>query len=115
AFTARYEGNFDVSTTPAEGAAPTRLTPHPDPDIVRGFTHDGKAVLFSSPRNTFTNRYTQLFTVPLTGGMPTQLPIPHGADACFSPEGDQIAYTPLSDRTGQWKPYPGRTPSPLSI
>ena len=62
---------------------------------MRGFTPDGKAVLFSSPRAVFTNRYTQLFTVPLDGGMPTQLPIPNGDEGGYSPDGSHIAYTPL--------------------
>ena len=53
----------------------------PAADIVRGFTPDGKAVLFSSNRNVFSNRHSQLFTVPLTGGMPTKLPIPWGFEA----------------------------------
>jgi tricorn protease len=109
AFSAEYDGNTDVYSIPVEGGAPTRLTWHPMPDIVRGFTPDGKAVLFSSGRNVFTNRHTQLFTVPLTGGMPTQLPIPHGVEACFSPDGEYIAYTPLADRTAQWKHYRGGT------
>jgi tricorn protease len=115
AFSAEYDGNTDVYTIPVEGGPPTRLTWHPAADIVRGFTPDGKAVLFSSPRNVFTNRHTQLFTVPLTGGMPTQLPIPHGVEACFSPDGEYIAYTPLSDRTGQWKHYRGGTHSRIWI
>src|SRR5262249_45042271 len=80
-----------------------------------GFTPDGKAVVFSSGRNVFTSRYTQLFTVPLTGGMPTQLPIPNGVQAAFSPDGERIAYTPLSDRTGQWKNYRGGTHSRIWI
>src|SRR2546430_9515425 len=50
------------------------------PDVVRGWTPDGSAVLFSSPRAVFTNRYTQLFTVPRDGGFPTQLPIPNGVE-----------------------------------
>ena len=66
------------TSTPSRSRAarPTRLTWHPGPDVVRGFTPDGKAVLFSSPRHVSNNRHTQLFTVPLTGGMPTQLPDP---------------------------------------
>src|SRR5262249_17673599 len=115
AFSAQYDGNPDVYTIPVEGGAPTRLTWHPDPDIVRGFTPDGKAVLFSSPRHVFTNRYTQLFTVPVTGGMPTQLPIPNAVEACYSPDGAHIPYTPLSDRTGQWKHYRGGTHSRIWI
>jgi tricorn protease len=111
AFSAEYDGNLDVYTIPVDGGPPTRLTWHPGPDVVRGFTPDGKSVLFSSPRHVFTNRHTQLFTVPLTGGMPAQLPIPHGVEACFSPDGGSIAYTPLADRTGQWKHYRGGTHS----
>jgi tricorn protease len=115
AFSAQYDGNTDVYIIPVEGGQPKRLTWHPGPDVVRGFTPDGKAVVFSSPRHVFTNRYTQLFTVPLTGGMPTQLPIPNGVQAVFSPDGERIAYTPLSDRTGQWKNYRGGTHSRIWI
>ncbi|MCI0638598.1 MAG: PDZ domain-containing protein [Gemmataceae bacterium] len=115
AFTAQYDGNSDVYTIPVVGGAPTRLTWHPGPDIVRGWTPDGKAVLFSSPRHVFTNRYTQLFTVPTTGGMPTQLPIPNGVEACYSPDGQYIAHTPLGDRTQQWKHYRGGTNSRIWI
>jgi tricorn protease len=111
AFSAQYDGNTDVYSIPATGGAPKRLTWHPAPDTVRGFTPDGKAVLFSSPRYVFTNRYTQLFTVPLTGGMPTRLLIPHGVQASFSPDGERIAYTPLADRSEQWKHYRGGTHS----
>ena len=44
------------------------------------------------------NRHTQLFTVPLDGGMPTQLPIPWGFEASYSPDGEYIAYTPVARR-----------------
>jgi tricorn protease len=114
-FTAEYDGNLDVYTIPVEGGSPTWLTWHPGADMVRGFTPDGKAVLFTSPRHVFTSRFTQLFTVPLTGGMPTQLPIPHADDACFSPDETFIIYTPLPDRSQQWKHYRGGTTSRLWI
>jgi tricorn protease len=115
AFSAEYEGNLDVYTIPVEGGSPKRLTWHPVPDIVRGFTPDGKAILFTSPRHVFTNRYSQLFTVPLAGGMPTQLPIPHASDACFSPDSAYIAYTPLNNATQQWKHYRGGTHSRIWV
>jgi tricorn protease len=115
AFSAEYEGNTDVYVLPVEGGQPKRLTWHPGPDIVRGFTPDGKAVLFSSPRHVFTARYTQLFTVPLTGGIPTQLPIPNAVQASFSPDGERIAYTPLADRSTQWKHYRGGTVSRILV
>ena len=52
AFSAQYEGNTDVYLVPVAGGRPRRLTWHPAADIVRGFTPDGKAVLFSSSRQS---------------------------------------------------------------
>ncbi len=107
AFSAQYDGNTDVFIIPTEGGIPKRLTWHPSADLVRGFTPDGKSVLFLSPRSVFTTRYAQLFTVPLTGGMATQLEIPNANWAAYSPDGKQMAYTPLSDPFKQWKHYRG--------
>jgi tricorn protease len=107
AFSAQYDGNTDVYTIPLGGGAPVRLTTHPAADIVRGFTSDGQAVVFSSPRHAFTAVYNQLFTVPLAGGQPTQLPMPNGFEASYSPDGKSIAYTPLYDGSRQWKHYRG--------
>jgi tricorn protease len=115
AFSAQYEGNTDVYTIPTAGGQPTRLTWHPAADTVRGFTPDGKAVLFSSPRHVHTARHSQLFTVPLTGGMPTQLPIPWGFEAAYSPDGEFIAYTPVRDASTQWKHYRGGTHSRIWV
>jgi len=115
AFSAQYDGNTDVYTIPTTGGAVTRLTSHPARDTVRGFTPDGKSVLFASPRNAHSVRHDQLFTVPLAGGMPTQLPIPWGFEAAYSPDGDFIAYTPVRDATFQWKNYRGGTHSRIWI
>ena len=107
AFSAEYDGNTDVFIVPVEGGIPERLTWHPGQDIVSGFTPDGKSVLFLSQRNVFTNRFLQLFTVSLEGGMPEQLEIPNAYHACYSPDGKQMAYTPLADAFRQWKNYRG--------
>lgn len=115
AFSAQYDGNTDVFTIPVDGGTPLRLTYHPGVDIVRGFTPDGKHILFNSPRHVFSGRHSQLFTVPLEGGMPTQLPIPWGFEACFSPDNKYIAYTPVRDATAQWKHYRGGTHSRIWI
>ncbi|HMP58843.1 MAG TPA: PDZ domain-containing protein [Gemmatales bacterium] len=115
AFSAQYDGNTDVFTIPVEGGTPKRLTTHPTADVVRGFTPDGKAILFSSNRHVYSSRHSQLFTVPLDGGMPTQLPIPWGFEASFSPDGEYIAYTPVRDATAQWKNYRGGTHSRIWV
>jgi tricorn protease len=107
AFSAQYDGNTDVFVIPAEGGIPKRLTWHPAADIVRGFTPDGKSVLFVSQRTVFTNRYAQLFTVPVTGGNETRLEIPNAYHAAYSPDGKWMAYTPLSEPFKQWKHYRG--------
>ncbi|MCL4806219.1 MAG: PD40 domain-containing protein, partial [Thermoanaerobaculia bacterium] len=111
AFTADLDGNLDVFVVPAAGGVPKRLTWHPSRDTVQGFTPDGKAVLFSSPREAFSNRHDQLYTVPVEGGAVTKLPIPHAARAVFSPDGRTIAYTPNAPRHLQWKRYRGGTVS----
>ena len=113
AFSAQYDGNTDVYTVPAAGGVPTRLTWHPGPDLVQGFTPDGRKVLFTSPRSVFTTRYSQLFTVSLDGGMPDQLPIPNAASGAYSPDARRIAYNPIAPRFEQWKQYRGGTVSRL--
>jgi len=114
-FTGRYDGNTDAYVVPAEGGVPRRLTWHPGNDTALGFTPDGKSVLFASPREVYTTRYQQLFTVPVTGGAPTRLPIPHAAKAAFSPDGKTIAYLPVYEAFNEWKHYRGGTVSRILL
>ena len=113
AFSAQYDGNTDVFVVPVSGGSPTRLTWHPMADVVQGFTPDGKSVLFTSQRSTYTGRYSQLFTVPVQGGIEETLPIPNAARATYSPDGQRIAYNPIAPRHQQWKQYRGGTVSRL--
>ena len=115
AFSAEYDGNLDVFIVPVEGGIPTRLTWHPSPEVVRGFTPDGKSVLFGSQQAAFSNRYANLFTVPLTGGMATKLEIPNAAGATYSPDGKQMGYNPINDASRQWKHYRGGSISNIWI
>ena len=115
AFTGRYEGNTDVYVVPSEGGVPKRLTWHPRNDVALGFTPDGANVLFTSPREVYTGRYVQLFTVPVGGGMATKLPIPHAAKAIYSSDGKKIVYVPLGDAFNEWKHYRGGQVSNLVI
>jgi tricorn protease len=107
AFSGEYDGNVDVYVVAAEGGVPRRLTWHPGADIPQGFTADGAAVLFTSPREVYTARFLQLFTVPVTGGMASKLPIPNAAKATYSPDGSRVLYQPIGDAFTQWKHYRG--------
>ncbi len=107
AFSAELDGNVDVYVVPAAGGVPKRLTWHPGRDVVTGFTPDGKSVLFTSPRAVSNTRHTQLFTVPVDGGLETQLPIPYASRAAWSADGKTIAYNPNAPAHLQWKRYRG--------
>jgi tricorn protease len=107
AFTGQYDAARNVYTLPVTGGEPTRLTWHPGLDMVRGWTPDGKAVLFNSWRETAIGNDTPLFTVPAAGGFSSRLPVPHGRQASYSPDGSHLAYMPLADVTAQWKNYRG--------
>src|SRR5215218_3152872 len=111
AFTGQYDGNTDVFIVPAAGGVPKRLTWHPGADLVRDFSPDGKKILFASQRNSFTNRYYQLFTVDIASGAEQQIAIPNAFWASYSPDGTSIAYTTIPDRFEQWKAYRGGTQS----
>src|SRR5512132_1314033 len=113
AFTGNYDGNNDVYVVPVTGGVPRRLTWHPGDDIVQDFSPDGKSVLFTSGRESYTNRYTQLFTVPVDGGVEARLPIPNAARASWSPDGRRIAYNPIAPRFDEWKHYRGGTASQI--
>lgn len=115
AFNAEYDGNFDVFIVPTTGGIPKRLTWHPYNDLLRDFTPDGKNVLFASQRNSHTNRYFQLYTVPSDGGTIKQLEIPNAFWASYSDDGEHIAYTTIYDAFNQWKHYRGGSQSRIWI
>jgi len=115
AFNAQYEGNIDVYIVSSQGGIPKRLTFHPERDYICGFTPDGESIIFRSSRNSFTRRYSQLFTVPVKGGFPEQLKIPYAYKACYSPDGNHIAFVPLAEVYHQWKHYRGGTVTHIQI
>ncbi len=99
AFTADYDGNTDVFTIPAAGGIPHRVTYHPAADYAVAWTPDGTHILFRSNR-TAASRYTQLFSVPIAGGIAKPLPLPMAYAGTLSPDGNEIAYSPLAPAFG---------------
>ncbi|HET6179785.1 MAG TPA: PDZ domain-containing protein [Candidatus Sulfotelmatobacter sp.] len=115
AFTGEYDGNRDVYLIPATGGLPRRLTYHPAEEYVNGWTPDGKKILFNSWGSSFMHFEDQLYSVPVDGGFPTQLPIPIAEDASFSPDGTHVAYVPHPKWQAAWKRYHGGQTTPIWI
>jgi tricorn protease len=105
-FTGTYDGNTDVYVVPSEGGQPHRLTYHPGPDVAVGWTPDGKNVLFRSSRYSYSDP-NQLYTVPVSGGFPKELPLAIAEEGSYSPDGSQIAYVPEFQWEPFWKGYKG--------
>jgi tricorn protease len=115
AFTGEYDGNKDVYVVPATGGVPRRLTYHPADESVEGWTPDGKKILFRSWGSSFMHYEDQLYTISVEGGLPTQLPLPIGEDASFSPDGTHLAYVPHPKWQPAWKRYHGGQTTPIWI
>ncbi|MCK4538288.1 MAG: PD40 domain-containing protein [Candidatus Krumholzibacteria bacterium] len=110
AFSASYDGNFDVFTIPARGGVPKRLTWHPKADMVLDWHPSGKKVLFRSNKDARTNpgpRYDRLYTIDSNGGYPEVLPLFEGELTSYSPDGDKIAYNRIAREFRTWKRYRG--------
>ena len=95
AFTGSYNGNPNVYVMPAEGGQPRQLTTSSGDDLVDGWSPDGKNIIFQSLRDSFSDRYRQIYTVPFDGGFAKALPLPMGYEASYSPDGAHLAYMPL--------------------
>ncbi|MBL8171823.1 MAG: PD40 domain-containing protein [Acidobacteria bacterium] len=109
AFTGQYDGNTDVFIVPVSGGVPRRLTWHPGADTAVAWTPDGKNILFRSGRASYSG-FARFFTVPMSGGVETEVPLPMADDGSYSPDGSKLAYTPLAPAFGgaaMWKNYRG--------
>jgi len=114
AFSGQYDGNMDVYVISADGGEPKRLTYHPGVDQVLGWTPDGTKILFSSNRYSYS-RFTRIFAIDHKGGFPEALPMPEASQGSLSPNGSQIAYTPITNAFDYWKRYRGGRTTPLWI
>ncbi len=114
AFSAEYAGNTDVYVVPVEGGQPKRLTWHPGADLVQGWTPDGSQVLFSSPRATWApTGVPRFYTVPVTGGVETALPLPRANQGKLSPDGSKLAYRMPTSWDEERRNYRGGQNKPI--
>jgi len=114
AFTGEYDGNIDAYVMPADGGEPRRLTWHPAPDVVVGWTPDGKKVLFQSPRDAYAD-FDRIYAVSVTGGVPEVLPMWRAEAGSYSADATHFAYVPNLKWQQSWKRYRGGQTTPIYI
>src|SRR5689334_21609285 len=68
AFSSNRHGSYHVFVAPVVGGKPRRLTFDSAPDIVTGWTSDGKNVVSASSRSTAFPPNLESYTVPIEGG-----------------------------------------------
>ena len=107
AFTGDYDGNEDIYVMPVTGGVPRRVTHHGAPDRMLGWYPDGKTILYATSMTSPKNRFNQLYRVPAQGGLPEKLPVPYGEFGAISPDGQTLAYVPISVDFRTWKRYRG--------
>lgn len=106
AFVGNYDGNRDIYTMPVGGGNPVRVTHHPATEVLNDWNGDSNFV-FTASGVEGIGRAAKLFTVKSTGGLPTALPVPYGANGAISADGEWLAYTPHSIDNRTWKRYRG--------
>ena len=114
AFSAQYDGNTDVFVIASEGGTPQRLTYHPGSDVVQGWTPSGD-IIFRSGRKTQPTQTSQLYTVSKEGNFPEPLVDIRAAYGEVSPDGNYLAYTPITSWDPEWRNYRGGQAMPIWI
>ena len=115
AYSAHLHGNTDIYVIPSTGGIPRRITWHPTGSFVIGWTPDGKDILFATSR-TSHRHFLRLYRAHADGsGTPEPLPLPSGSQGGFSPDGQSLAYEPISRWEDAWKRYKGGQNFPIWI
>ena len=119
AFTGQYDGNTEVYIMPADGGVPRRLTytatlgrddvsdrmgPN---NIVIGWKHDSKHILFRSRMRSFNDFLGQLYLISVDGGLPEPLPLPRGGFGSYAPDDTKLVYNRIFREFRTWKRYRG--------
>ncbi|MGB3467429.1 MAG: PDZ domain-containing protein, partial [Cyclobacteriaceae bacterium] len=104
-----------VFTVPVTGGDATRITWHPSGALVRGWTTDGKHILYASSRDTAPSRHHHLWTVPAKGGPSELLTDQWGNDGSYQQEGNSIVIDKMRRWDVEWRAYRGGQNTPLIV
>ncbi len=119
AFTGQYDGNSEVYTIPNNGGIPQRLTytatlgrddvsdrmgPN---NLVIGWTNNSNQILFRSRKAEFNSFKGKLYLANLNSEIETELPLPRGGFASYSPDDSKLAYNRVFREFRTWKKYRG--------
>ncbi|MCU0304443.1 MAG: S41 family peptidase [Thermoanaerobaculales bacterium] len=113
AFASDRYGNDDVFVMPAAGGTATRLTFHSANDRPTSFTPGDDAVLFWSGRLDAPDMVgyprgedqPELYSVRLTGGMPTQVLTTPAKYAVWDSAGERLAYSDEKGLEDEWRKH----------
>ncbi|WP_282134336.1 S41 family peptidase [Seonamhaeicola maritimus] len=115
AFNSNRSGSSAVYIVPVNGGEATRLTWHPSGATVRGWTNNGKEVLYASRRETAPSSYNRLWTISIKGGAPKMLTSQWSNDGAYAPNGKQMIVDKISRWDVEWRAYRGGQNTPLFI
>ncbi len=115
AFTSNRSGNQAVYLVRSGGGEAERLTWHPRGATVRGWTRDGKRVLYVSTRETAPVGYHRLWSVSAEGGPSKLVTAQWVNDASFSPDGRRLVIDRIRRWDQEWRAYRGGQNTPLII
>ncbi|MGB4398851.1 MAG: PDZ domain-containing protein, partial [Daejeonella sp.] len=108
-------GIHAVYIVPSEGGTPTRLSWYPSASFPRGWSPDGKQVLYASGRESAPTAFNRLWTVSVKGGPASLLPAPWAFDGDYSPDGAKMIIDRVSRWDGEWRHYRGGQNTALQV
>ncbi|WP_103069117.1 S41 family peptidase [Aquimarina sediminis] len=115
AFNTNYDGNVDIYTIPVTGGVPKRITTHGMSDNIKGWTQDGKFLIYTSRMESEKERFSKAFKISIQGGLPIRIPINKVEELDLHTNGNLVAMTDKSRLSRNWKRYRGGMASDIYL